>query len=55
MLTVDKLEKGDNLRPIRKDKERTAVAALKFVGWLEHGSAIVPEPPRRRDEDAERR
>ena len=56
MLTVEQLKKGDNVRPVSRERETVARAFVTFGRWLEQGVAIEPESRRRRrDEDAEGR
>lgn len=55
MLTVEHLARGDNLRPVPRERVTTAIAALRLFAGIEAGTAIERDADRRRIEDAERR
>lgn len=55
MLTVEKIARGDNLRPVRPEKVRTAEAFATLVRSIDAGVEIERPPAQRRDDDAEGR
>lgn len=43
-MTLDQPNVGDNLRLVQLDRVLLALAALRFMKWIENGTAIVREP-----------